>query len=75
MMSWFRKNKEPVVPEALSQHKAAVEIVAHKNATDEAKAEVDQANRQLRELFDRNHFTIKIFLAAGGEKPKLRSNP
>ena len=61
-MSWFGKKKE--------MHKIAetnrVDVVAQKNANKEVVAQAQEATRQLKELLDRNGFTIQIFLAAGG---------
>jgi len=75
-MLWFKKKQsneqkieERVMP-LLEQHESAIEIVSHKQATHEAKKDIEQANAKLKEIFDRNHFTIKIYLAAGGRKPK-----
>lgn len=66
-MKWFTDEKDPAFVE---QHKSAVEIVAHKNATKEAKKLVDEANSKLQEVFKQNHFTVKLYIAAGGRKPK-----
>lgn len=63
---WFRKDKqthEERMQPILDKHNTAVEIVAHKNATIEAKKDIDDANTKLKEIFDKNHFTIKIYLA------------
>lgn len=68
-MLWFRKTDPHI---AIEQHrKSTVEIVAHKNATEEAKKEVDEANQKIQDLFEHNHFTVKIYLA-GGKKPKTK---
>lgn len=51
------------------KHNSAIEIVAHKNATDEVKADIDDANARLREIFENNHFVVKV-LVAGGKNQK-----
>lgn len=45
-----------------------VEIIAHKKATKAQVAKVKQANKTLNQLFEDNHFTLTIYLAAGGKK-------
>lgn len=69
-MSWFKKTK-PEIKEPLEylpeEHKASIEIVAHKNAHAEAKREVDQANELLQRIFKDNHFSLTLYLAAGGQ--------
>lgn len=78
MKKWFKKTEptndksslELALPE---EHKASIEIVAHKAAKEEAKAEVEQANALLQKIFKDNHFSLTIYLAAGGrvkQKPK-----
>lgn len=82
-MSWFRKNKKaedqevyPTLEDALpTEHKASIEIVAHKNAHEEAKKEVEEANAVLQKIFKDNHFSLTIYLAAGGQiKQKPRGS-
>lgn len=72
-MKWFKKKPEEkelksVLP---PEHQASIEIVAHKNASHNVKSQADEANAHLKELLEDNHFTLKIYLAAGG-KPKAR---
>lgn len=43
-----------------------VEIVAHKNATKRQVKKVNEANKTLNTLFEDNHFTVKLVLAAKG---------
>jgi hypothetical protein len=61
-MVWFTKKK--------AMHKIAetnrIDVVAQKDANKEVVAQAQEATRQLKELLDRNGFTIQIFLAAGG---------
>lgn len=66
-MSWFNKKTkvEPVVitPPATSR----VEVELHKGATEEAAKKADATNKHLTELLVENGFTLKIYLAAGGQ--------
>ncbi len=50
----------------LSAKTTQVEIVAHKNATKREAKKVNDANKRLNELFEDNHFTVKLVLAAKG---------
>lgn len=72
-MKWFRKDKELLTEQPqhfTERHQGAIEIVAHKTATEEAKKEIDEANKKLKKIFEHNHFTVKLYVAAGGRKPK-----
>lgn len=51
-----------------------VEVELHKGASVEAADKAIEANRHLNDLLIENGFTLKIYLAAGGQPPKkLRS--
>lgn len=68
---WFRKHKKlSAETQAKAAQKTAIEIVTHKNATQEVIAEANEANKHLRNLLEENHFTLKIYLATGGKQPK-----
>lgn len=41
-----------------------IEVVAHKNATKRQVKSVKKANTVLNNLFEDNHFTIKLYLAS-----------
>lgn len=65
-MLWFKKKEtEKEIPKLVEHHKQAIEIVAHQEATAEAKKEVDEANERIRSLVQKNHFVVKIYLANG----------
>ena len=67
---WFLKKTQPsieVEPTHAEDHDNRVEVVVHKNATQEAIAKADDANQKLNELLVENGFTLKIYLAAGGK--------
>ena len=66
-MSWFKKKTpEVIVPSLPPEHRASIEIVAHKDASKEVAEEAKRANEVVQDLFRRNHFTVKIYVAAGG---------
>ncbi|WP_438980192.1 hypothetical protein [Polynucleobacter sp.] len=61
-----RKPKpEPIVvtPPATSR----VEVELHKNASEKAAQKAIEVNQHLKELYVENGFTLKIYLAAGGQ--------
>lgn len=70
-MSWFNR-KKPIVEIAnnAEDHDNRVEVVVHKNATQESVAMADDANKKLNQLLVENGFTLKIYLAAGGKYKK-----
>ncbi len=70
-MAWFNNNKTPHGNTEAS-HDERVEIVVAKEANKEVVALAKEANTNLTRLLEQNHFTIKIFIAAGGNiKPKV----
>lgn len=69
-MSWFKKSRlqeEHDTTDAASK----VEIVAHQQATKEQIEEVNRANEALNKVFEKNHFTLTIYVAAGGSPEQL----
>lgn len=72
---WPFKKKTPIIavqPVKEVTIKTPVEIVAHKNATKEQIREVNEANEKLQQVFERNHFTVKLYVAAGHTVPKAK---
>jgi hypothetical protein len=70
-MAWFsRVRKELPLDESERQHDNRVEVVVSKEANKEIIRQAHAANKQLNDLLKQNHFTIKIFLAARGGKPR-----
>lgn len=66
MMFFNRKPKQPpivVTPPATSR----VEVELHKNASEDAARKAKQTNQHLNDLLVENGFTLKIYLAAGGQ--------
>lgn len=58
-----RKADLKIQPPPLSR----VEVELHKDASREAAAKAKEANQHLNELLVANGFTLKIYLAAGGQ--------
>lgn len=71
-MSWFnRKYKaEPIVvtPPPTSR----VEVELHKGASEQAAAKAIAVNQHVKDLLVENGFTLKIYLAAGGQLQKKK---
>lgn len=57
-MAWKKRSNM----EDINDHN--VEVVAHKNATKRQVKNVKKANATLNNLFEDNHFTIKLYLAS-----------
>jgi hypothetical protein len=75
-MSWFKRKKEvevPLVPTPVtdSNDRAMIEIVANKQAKQEVIAQAKEANDHLQKLLEANHFTVTIYIAAGGKQRKV----
>lgn len=66
----MRKPKEDMSIQPPPQSRVEVEL--HKNATAEAAEKAKQANEHLNELLLANGFTLKIYLAAGGQVRQKR---
>lgn len=49
-----------------------VEVELHKSASEDAVQKAKQANEHLNDLLVANGFTLKIYLAAGGQPPKKK---
>lgn len=56
-MAWKKRSKME------ETHDHNIEIIAHKNATRRQVKDVKKANNNLNNLFEDNHFTIKLYLA------------
>lgn len=70
-MFWFKSKKK--VERELVTHNATVEIVAGKDDLDKAKKQAQHESKKLNDLLVENHFSLKIYVAAGGmpaTKPK-----
>ena len=65
-MGIFKRQRQPdlsVQPPVASR----VEVELHKNANEEAVEKAKKANEHLSDLLAANGFTLKIYLAAGGQ--------
>lgn len=67
-MRLFKPKRTPEEKEKL--HDNRVEVVVSKEATKEVIEKAKEANQHLQDLLSQNHFHIKIYIAAGGRKPK-----
>lgn len=64
-MGLFKKKPQPIVVQPPAQSRVEVEL--HKNASEEAARKADETNKHLTDLLVENGFTLKIYLAAGGQ--------
>lgn len=60
-----KKQEEPLVLQPPAQSRVEVEL--HKNASEEAAEKAKNTNQHLNDLLVENGFTLKIYLAAGGQ--------
>lgn len=61
-----RKPKpQPIVLQPPAQSRVEVEL--HKNASEQAAKKAIEINEHLKDLYYENGFTLKIYLAAGGQ--------
>lgn len=66
MRLFNRKPKpEPIVVTPPPQSRVEVEL--HKNASAEAAKKAQEVNEHVKDLLVENGFTLKIYLAAGGQ--------
>lgn len=78
-MSWLKRSKSKLAdpqeegiiltPPASSR----VEVEVHKDANQHAVEKAKIANEHLKELLVNNGFTLKIYLAAGGQSPRTNN--
>jgi hypothetical protein len=68
-MGLFNRKKKDIVPPLVVAPPAdsRVEVELHKGATAEAAQKAKEANAHLTDLLAANGFTLKIYLAAGGQ--------
>lgn len=67
-MRIFSKNKNASPPLVVAPPAdSRVEVELHKGATEEAAKKAKEANAHLTDLLAANGFTLKIYLAAGGQ--------
>jgi len=68
-MSWFNRKKNDNIPPLVVRPPAEsrVEVELHKNASEEAAKKAKDTNQHLNDLLVENGFTLKIYLAAGGQ--------
>lgn len=75
-MAWFSNTSKALPPdESEKQHDNRVEVVVSKEANKEVVKSAKAANDSLNDLLKQNHFTIKIYVAAGGKQPRNPNKP
>lgn len=70
-MKWFkRKDREQ---ERIKVAKTAnLEIVAAKHEADRATDQDRRDAKQLKDLLERNHFSVTLYIAVGGKAPRVK---
>lgn len=69
-MSWFNRGKKQ--EERVKVEKTAnLEIKAAKQATSEATEQAIKDANELKELLERNHFSVTLYIAVGGKPPRV----
>ena len=69
-MNWFKRNKED---NRLKVAKSAnLEIALAKEASQVATQQAIEDANQLKELLERNHFSVTLYISVGGENPVRR---
>lgn len=63
---WYEKKRT----QQEASHDNRVEVVVNKEANKQAVKKAKEVNKQLNDILGQNHFTMKIFLAAGGKTKK-----
>lgn len=73
-MSWFNKNKKELDQGVAIDPSAKIEIEATKDASKKAFAEAKKVSKSLNHMLAvENGFTLKIYLAAGGNHTGRKS--
>ena len=70
-MSWF-KRKEKEQQRLKVAKSASLEIVAAKEATTQATDQAIKDAEQLKDLLERNHFSVTLYIAVGGKAPRTK---
>lgn len=73
-MNWFNRKKKEETLLVKPAPSSRVEVELHKGASQEAAAKATQTNQHLNELLVNNGFTLKIYLARGGQPHKAKVN-
>jgi hypothetical protein len=67
-MSWFKKHKSTEERVAVAKS-ANLEIAVAKNKSNRATEQALRDAKQLKELLERNHFSVTLYIAVGGKPP------
>ena len=67
-MSWFKKKKSKEERVAIAK-KANLQIEVAKTVSNQATDQALKDAKQLKELLERNHFSVTLYIAVGGKPP------
>jgi hypothetical protein len=70
-MSWFNRKKEDHRVEVAKT--ANLEIVAAKQASEKATDQAIKDANNLKDLLERNHFSVTLYIAVGGKNPRKQT--
>lgn len=76
-MRLFNRTKPETQQEEVARHElshdSGVQVVVHKNAAKQTIEKANQVNDHLKDLLVENGFTLKIYLAAGGQPSRKQT--
>ena len=67
---WFRKKKEDRIEVAKT---ANLEIAVAKELSEKATKKALEDANQLKDLLERNHFSVTLYIAMGGQHPRKQT--
>ena len=67
---WFKKKNENRIEVAKT---ANIEIAVAKEASEEATKKALEDAKQLKDLLERNHFSVTLYIAMGGQPPRKQT--
>ena len=70
-MSWFNRKKEEHRVEVAKS--ANLEISVAKQASEEATQQAIEDANKLKQLLERNHFSVTLYIAMGGKAPSKQT--
>lgn len=72
-MSWFNRKREKADRVEVAKS-ANLEIQVAKDATNQATDQALKDAKQLKDLLERNHFSVTLYIAVGGKVPRTKGN-
>lgn len=70
-MSWFKRKKEEHRVEVAKS--ANLEIAVAKQASEKATNQAIKDANDLKDLLERNHFSVTLYIAVGGKHPRKQT--